>query len=140
MHWLYEIPLWLLCLVVVIPGIIISLGGVYIVRRCGWMLNPEDNGTAAFAHAFIGVLYAVALGLMAAGVQGGYADVEKVVMAEANLTGDLYRDTEGLAEPTRSDLQSLILRYTHSVIDKEWPVIEAGGFSDDRRNGSPALG
>lgn len=131
MHWLYEIPLWLLCLVVVTPGIIVSLGGLYVVRRYGWMLNPEDNGTAGFVHAFIGVLYAVALGLMVVGVQGGYSDVEKVVMAEAYLTGDLYRDVEGLAEPIRSELQSLILRYTNSVIDKEWPVIEAGGFSDE---------
>lgn len=131
MHWLYEIPLWLLCLVVVTPGIIVSLSGLYLVRRYGWMLNPEDNGTAGFVHAFIGVLYAVALGLMAVGVQEGYSDVEKVVMAEANKTGDLYRDVEGLTEPIRSQLQSLILRYTNSVIDKEWPMIEAGGFSDE---------
>ncbi len=131
MHWLYEIPLWLLCLVVVTPGIILSLGGIYIVRRNGWMLHPDDNGTAGFTHAFIGVLYAVALGLMVVGVQGGYSDLEKVVVAEANLTGDLYRDVEGLAEPIRSELQLLIRGYTNSVIDKEWPVIAAGGFSDE---------
>lgn len=53
------------------------------VRRNGWMLDPEDNGTAALAHAFVGVVYAVALGLMVVGVQSGYAEVEMVVMKEA---------------------------------------------------------
>lgn len=131
MHWLYEIPLWQLCLVVVMPGIFMSLGGLYCVRRFGWMLDPQDNGTAGFAHAFIGVLYAVALGLMVVGVQGGYSDLEKVVMAEANLTGDLYSDVEGLAEPISTELQSLILRYTNLVIEQEWPIVAAGGFSDE---------
>lgn len=131
MHWLYEIPLWQLCLVVVAPGIIVSLGGLYIVRRFGWMLDPQDNDTASLVHAFIGVLYAVALGLMVVGVQGGYSDLEKVVMAEANLTGDLYRDVEGLSQPTSTELQSLILRYTDLVIEQEWPTVEAGGFSDE---------
>jgi hypothetical protein len=131
MHWLYEIPLWALCLCVVTPGIAMSLAGVWFVRRKGWMLAPEDNGTASFAHAFIGVLYAVALGLMVVGVQGSYSDVEKVVMTEANLVGDLYRDVEGLAEPVRSSLQEQIRIYLNSVIDREWPAIAAGAFSDE---------
>lgn len=64
-----------------------------IVRHKKWMLSPEDNSTAALAHAFVGVLYAVALGLMVVGVQSGYAEVEEVVMKEAYLAGDLYLDS-----------------------------------------------
>ncbi|MES3007658.1 MAG: hypothetical protein V4751_07800 [Pseudomonadota bacterium] len=131
MLWLYELPLWVLCCVVVLPGIGMSMAGVYVVRRLGWMLAPDDNGTAGFAHAFIGVLYAVALGLMVVGVQSSYSEVDTAVMNEANLIGDLYRDVEGLAEPIRSELQELLLAYIDAVIAQEWPALAAGALSDE---------
>ncbi|MEK7260379.1 MAG: hypothetical protein AAB211_11375, partial [Pseudomonadota bacterium] len=109
MLWLYQLPLWLLCCVVVLPGIAMSMIGLYVVRSRGLMLSPDDNSTAGFAHAFIGVLYAVALGLMVVGVQGSFSEVDSAVMNEANLAGDMYRDIEGLAEPMRSQLQDLLL-------------------------------
>lgn len=77
-----------------------------------WLRNPEDTATASFTHAFIGVLFAVALGLMVVGVQGGYAHVETLVMTEANLAGDLYRDIENKGA---SSVQA------RNKNDLEWP-------------------
>ena len=132
MLWLYQLPLWLLCCVVVLPGIAMSMIGLYVVRARGLMLSPDDNSTAGFAHAFIGVLYAVALGLMVVGVQGSFSEVDTAVMNEANLAGDMYRDVEGLAEPMRSQLQDLLLAYVDSVIEREWPALASGAFSDEQ--------
>lgn len=98
------------------------------MRHKKWMLSPEDNSTAALAHAFVGVLYAVALGLMVVGVQSGYAEVEEVVMKEAYLAGDLYLDSEGLDEKDHTKIQSLTKQYVESVIDKEWSLISKGSF------------
>lgn len=68
MQLIYTIPLFLLFVLILIPSLILGLAGVWLVRRYDWMLDPEDNSTAALAHVFVGVLYAVALGLMVVGV------------------------------------------------------------------------
>lgn len=130
MHWLYDLPLWLLAAVIIVPTVALSALGVAVVRGRGWMLSVEDNGAAGFAHAFIGVLYAVALGLMVVGVQGGYEEVESVVMQEANLAGDLYVDLGGLADPARSELKQLTRDYVDTVIDQEWPAVSRGDSSE----------
>lgn len=131
MLWIYSIPLWMLAASTLIVTVTIGLLGVAIVRRNGWMLSPEDTGTASFTHAFIGVLYAVALGLMVVGVQGGYSHVQELVMTEANLAGDLYRDIEGLHEPARTEFQSLTRQYIDSVVDVEWDLISRGEHSEE---------
>ncbi len=118
-------------MLILIPFLLLALAGVWLVRHKNWMLAPADNSTAAFAHAFVGVLYAVALGLMTVGVQGAYTEVEMVVMKEAYSAGDLYVDSEGLPEPSRSDIQNLTKKYIDSVLQKEWPALASGSLGDE---------
>ncbi|MDO8908184.1 MAG: DUF4239 domain-containing protein [Pseudohongiella sp.] len=131
MLWIYSLPLWLLAAGTLAVTLTLGLWGVALVRYKGWMLNPEDTATATFTHAFIGVLYAVALGLMVVGVQGGYAHVETLVMTEANLAGDLYRDLEGFNDPARTELQSLTRQYIDSVVEVEWDLVSSGQRSEE---------
>lgn len=131
MLWIYSLPLWLLAAFILISILTVGLSGVALVRRKGWMLDPENTSTASFIQAFIGVLYAVALGLMVVGVQGGFSHVETLVMTEANLAGDLYRDIEGLNEPTKSELQSLTRQYLDSVAEVEWDLVSRGERSEE---------
>jgi len=128
MQLIYTFPLLLLFILILVPCLIVGLAGVWLVRRYDWMMDPEDNGTAALAHAFVGVLYAVALGLMVVGVQSGYTEVEMVVMKEAYLAGDLYIDSEGLSEQGGLRIQKLTKEYVDAVIEKEWPAISAGNL------------
>jgi len=126
MLFIYTIPLYLLFLSVLLLCLAVNLGGTWLVRHKNWMIHPDDNGTAAFAHAFVAVLYAVALGLMVVGVQSSYSEVEMVVMKEAYIAGDLYIDAEGLSGSKGSDIQALTKKYIDAVIQKEWPAIAAG--------------
>lgn len=123
MRWLYDIPLWLLSLVIMVPVIAFSLGGVWIARSRNLVIDERSNATAGFAHAFIGVLYAVALGLMVVGVQSSYENVESVVVQEANIVSNLYRNLEAMPEPARVELKGLTSRYLDAVITKEWPAV-----------------
>ena len=50
MKLIYTIPLFLLFILILALCLIVGLAGVWLVRRCDWMLDPEDNGTAALAH------------------------------------------------------------------------------------------
>jgi len=129
--WLIQLPLWVLAIFVVVPSVLYGIGGVHLVRSRGWMADPDTNAAAGFVHAFVGVLFAVALGLMVVAAQGSYAEVEGAVMTEANITSDLFRDMEGFSEPARSQLQGLTTRYVASVITREWPLASKGGTSHE---------
>lgn len=121
MHWLYDLPTPLLAALLLALSVAYALAAVVFVRRMKWRLSPEDNGTAAALHAFIGVMYAVALGLLVVNAQSDYGDVEQAVVNEANATGDLYRALMGLEPASRDSLQRDLGNYVQLVIDDEWP-------------------
>lgn len=130
MHWIYDLPLWLMCLMFVTASVALALGGVLLARRSGWTVSPDDNGTAASLHAFVGVVYAVALGLMVVSVQDEYGDVEAAVREEASAAGDLYHALEGMTPATRAVLQADLTSYLRMVVEEEWPAVQRGQTSE----------
>lgn len=130
MHWLYDLPLVVLCLGFVLGCAALGVGGVLLARRSGWTVSPEDNGTAAALHAFVGVVYAVALGLMVVSVQEDYDDVEHAVVTEANAAGDLFRSMEALEPASRAHFREMLARYVGLVITHEWPASQHNERSD----------
>jgi hypothetical protein len=129
-HAIYTIPLWLLALLLVIVCVGTSVGGVLLLRRLGWQVHPDDNSGAGLLHAFVGVVYAVALGLIVVQVQSEYGDVDEAVAAEASAVGDLYRNLDGWSDPDRTRLQNELREYVRLVLAEEWPAVRAGGRSD----------
>jgi Protein of unknown function (DUF4239) len=122
MHWLYDLPVPLLAALLLALSVAYAVGAVALVRRMRWRLSPEDNATAAALHAFIGVMYAVALGLLVVSAQDDYGDVQQAVVSEANATGDLFRVLAGLEPANRDHLQGELAGYVNLVIDDEWPA------------------
>lgn len=120
--FLHSLPLVVLFFALLVPILLLGLGGLWVVRRQDWMVQRVDNDAIPLTHAFVGVLYAVALGLMVFNVQSGYTEVKLVVMQEANLAGDLYIDAVGLSEPIRSTIQSQTREYLTMAV-AEWPDI-----------------
>lgn len=130
MLWLYDLPLWALCSLILGVCVLYAVGAVLLVRRMGWQLKDDDNASGAALHAFLGVLYAVALGLLVVSAQNDNGDVEKAVAAEANATGDLYRVEAGLEPANRDRLQQRLAAYVHQVIYVEWPATERAQKSE----------
>ncbi len=124
MLWIYDLPLWALCTLILSLSIAYAVGAVTLVRRRKWQVGDEDNATAAALHAFLGVLYAVALGLLVVSAQEDNDDVEHAVAGEANAVGDLYRVLDGLEPANRVMLQRQVARYVQSVITVEWPATQ----------------
>lgn len=114
-----TIPLPLLFLFILLPCLAVGLSGAWIIRKRNWMVDREDNDAVLLAHAFAGVLYAVALGLMVVNVQSGYSEVKMIVMQEANLLEDLFVDSIGLQGDARSDIHAQARAYADAVI-MEW--------------------
>lgn len=126
MHWLYDLPLVLLCLLFVLGSVALAVGGVLLARRSGLTVSPEDNGTAAALHAFVGVVYAVALGLIVVSVQGDYGEVQEATMTEASAAGNMYRAIEGLEPAARARLHGELAAYLVLVVRDEWPASAHG--------------
>jgi hypothetical protein len=124
MHWIYDLPLWALCAMVLMLTVLYAVGAVLAVRRLRWRLDVDDNATAAALHAFIGVLYAVALGLLVVSAQDDNSDVRRAVSTEANATGNLFRVTGGLEPASRLRLRREIAEYVRLVVDDEWPATQ----------------
>jgi hypothetical protein len=129
-HWLYNLPLWVLYSALTLISIVLSMGGVLLVHRRGWMLAPQDSGTATAIHSFIGVVYAVALALIVVDVQGEYHQVEQAIMAEVNALGDLYRTVGGLEQPSRERFAGKIRTYVKRVKSEEWPRVQQGEMDE----------
>jgi hypothetical protein len=126
MHWIYDLPLLVLALLLMLSSVAFAMGSVLAVRALKWRIDEADNGAAAALHAFVGVLYAVSLGLLVVGAQQDYGDVEQAVVMEANATGNLYRALVGLEPANRVRLRAELARYVELVIHDEWPKSQHG--------------
>lgn len=127
--WLYTIPV-----AVALPLFVAVFVGAFLLivialRR--WVpRDPERMGewdrVLGYSIAVYGVLYGVILALIAAASYENYRDVEEIVLQETSSVAVLYRDASGFPEPTKDELQSLIVEYVDHVIDVDWDLQRAG--------------
>ena len=129
--FVYSLPMWLLAVGLLSACLGFVVLCVSIVHRRGWALDPEDVGTATALHAFVSVLYAVALALIVVNVQSEFSAVEEASLAEASKVSDLYRNLDGLEGPDRARLQAEASHYIDLVIEKEWPAANRGERSEE---------
>ena len=124
---LVHLNLWVLgvLLVVGIPLVTVALQAT--VRRLAPdIVKGEHNDVAGFLIAVVGVVYAVTLAFIVIVTWEGYRDARDTVHSEAGSLRSLYRDSQALPEPTRSQLGRLVLRYGEEVSTGEWPALDDG--------------
>ena len=129
LNWIYELPLPLLAIATVLSMALACVAGVWVVDRFGWRLEHGDDAAAAYRHAFVGVVYAVALGLIVVAVHERYGRVQASVLAEANSVGDLYRTFDAMPHGPRERLQQLLADYVNDEVRVEWDIVRRGGTS-----------
>jgi hypothetical protein len=129
-NWIYEIPLSLLGFVMVLGSTAVSIATMWLVARFGWRLDAEDNEAAGYRHAFVSVLYAVALALIVVAVHERHEHVEQSVLDEANAVGDLYRTFDEMPRGVREPLQQRLIEYVTDEVNSEWEIVRRGGTSE----------
>ena len=128
---IYGLPLWALGLLIVATSLGYVVLSIAVVHRLGWVLDADEVGSATVLHAFVSVMYAVALALIVVSVQTEFSEVEDAVLTEASKVSDLYRNMDGLEEPDRGRLQAEVRQYIDLVLDKEWPANNRGEQSEE---------
>lgn len=136
--WIYNTPPWastLVFMAVAFTLIVMTLVPFRLIVRHEYRRRHHDLFT--FTVTNIAVLYAVLLAFIAVATWENFSHATELVEAEANLTGNLYRDMEGFGTaPAAAALRSSLRNYVKVVIDKEWPEQQQGREPDQ---GWPAL-
>jgi hypothetical protein len=76
--------------------------------------------------AIAGVVYALAVGLIAVATWDKFKSVQEIVNNEAYALNNLYLDVDSLPEATAVQVKNDIRGYLHFVLTKEWSVQEMG--------------
>jgi Protein of unknown function (DUF4239) len=131
--WIYGVPTWQMAAVVVTAIVALSLIGLVIAHRFLQLdLRRRHNEFAGFNSALVGVVFAVLLAFIAVAAWESFGKAADTAEKEASLTGDLFRDSFTMPEPTRTELLNHIRDYVEIVVDKEWPAMAAGAsFGDE---------
>jgi Protein of unknown function (DUF4239) len=134
MYWIYNLPNWLLCMLIVLTTVGLALAGLFLSRPIvgrlvGW--SPKHNDLVSYFFAGMGVFYGLALGLIAVATWENYTQIDGVVSTEAAAAASLYRDLDGYPPSLRKKLETMMRDYTRVVIEKEWPAHKKGVALED---------
>jgi hypothetical protein len=126
--WLYQLPNWLFCAVIVGAFIAFSLTGQLIVRRFlpRWYGDKDYNDIVGQFLSASGVFFGITLGLLSVGAWENFTAVDDAVTAEATAVSVLYRTVTNFPEPHRTVLTGQLRDYTRQEIDRSWPMQRAG--------------
>ena len=134
MYWIYDLPNWQLCALTVVTFIVLSEIGLFATRPLVSRIldgSPRYNDIVSYFLAGVGVLYGLALGLIAVATWQDFTNVDDLCSKEAAALAGLYRDLDGYPQPLRGRLEEQLRGYTRLVIEKEWPAHRRGEVIPD---------
>lgn len=124
-------PLWLLALLLIGSPIVVSILGLWLVRR---NVSPqslrEHHDVAGFILAIVGVIYAVLLAFVVIAVWEEFEEAKVVAEKEANALMDVYRMAPGFSAALKNQVRADVKVYAQSVVQDEWPTMSNGQNSD----------
>jgi hypothetical protein len=125
----FDLPLWIVGLVLVVVMTGLAAVGLFWVRRRilpRFQIADEDGHfTSTMVHSVM-VFYALTVAMIAITVWETYDAAAKIVSEEATSLATLYRDASAYPPPTQAQLQDALREYTKSVIDEAWPEQHQG--------------
>lgn len=125
-QFLCLMPTALAVLIAVVGSAALAICALFVIHAViPHGLRSQHNDLAGFVLAIVGVIYAVLLAFIAVAVWESYAEVGNLVQTEANMVDDLYRDTISLPPELALHLRKDLFDYTETVVQKEWPHMEA---------------
>lgn len=110
--------------------LVVSTGGAFVVRHFfdQASLRSHHDVTDPLL-AVIGTLFAILLGFMLANSMQRFEQARTNVEREAEGIGDIFRLSDAMPTELKTKIQKSCMDYTNTVIDDEWPKLQAGGIS-----------
>jgi uncharacterized protein YjeT (DUF2065 family) len=133
-YWIYDLPNWALCILIIVVFGIFSTIGIQSTRKLARRLMARPHGQNEAVGIYvsaIGVFYGITLGLITVGASTTFNDISAQVDREATSIASFYRKVSNYPEPTRSLLQNQTKAYTNYIIEKAWPLQRQGIIPGD---------
>ncbi len=115
-----DIPLPVAALVLILGSVVLSVGGLLIVRRLGRGQSTRHNDFIGLIFAQVALLYSVLMAFVVFSAYQRFTDSAHTVTNEAASAVVAYRDTQMFPEPIRSEAQAAFRAYVTEVMGNEW--------------------
>jgi Protein of unknown function (DUF4239) len=119
-----DLPAVVQAILVSVAFATITVGGLYLVRR---RVEAEslrvDHDVAGFTFGVIGAFYGVILAFVIVVVWQRFERANEQVQDESLAVSNLYNLANGLGEPTRTEMQTVLRAYTNHVLNDEWKAM-----------------
>ncbi len=128
-YWVYDMPTWKMVFMITAISVGVTWFGTIFVRpflRVFFRSQQSANDLISYLLGSHGVYFGILLGLLALSAYQNFTDTDKLVSQEASRLAGLYRDVSSYPEPGRTQLCSLLRKYTRYVIDEAWPLQRQG--------------
>jgi Ni/Fe-hydrogenase subunit HybB-like protein len=125
-----------------LPNLLIFLGAllgsglsVYLVHRY-WPheKRQEHTDVAGFIFAGVAVLYAVLLAFVVIVGWETLSSAHATTYTEADQLSNVYWIARSLPAPQGPAIEDLTLKYAHTVVNREWPLMNEGKSSPEAQN------
>ena len=131
-YWLYELPIWQLCLFILLISTGGALLGQVLTRRLlqrffSQALEDHNEAVGAIIGSY-GVFYGITLGLIAVATWDNFDKADDLITREASALAALDRDVGALPAPSSGELRVLLRDYLDFLIDHAWPAHRKGGI------------
>ncbi|HEY2159166.1 MAG TPA: DUF4239 domain-containing protein [Isosphaeraceae bacterium] len=123
---LYDLPTWLLAIVIIGPIVGLSNGAMLLTRRWVRAHCADSREVVSYFFTGVGTIYAVLLAMIAVAAWENYSQMDELVTQEASEALNVYRDMQGLPRPFRDRVRGLLAEYVRVVIEEEWPEMRQG--------------
>jgi len=130
-QYIYQLHPLLLALLILGGTVSVSLLCVLVCRYFVKIGSSDDTEfkVETYSDAF-GIAFAILLGLIIVTSWSTYDKTDDFVRDEVNYLDDLYRLAEHFNEPQKKELRDNLKTYVRYIIDKEWPFLPLGKYSD----------
>ncbi|MGI4883583.1 MAG: DUF4239 domain-containing protein [Janthinobacterium lividum] len=136
MLWLYDLPTWLLAVLIIGTSVLLALLGLYFAHRRlhrSGLARLIDNGTVGWFFSGVTVLYGLTLGLLTVATWQNFSTSSGIASQEAATLAVLYRDLSGYPPSAGQPLQQQLRHYTEFIVHQSWPAQRRGLANDAER-------
>lgn len=123
MRWLYDIPDWLLAVLIVAAFVGLSIGGLIATRP---LRARAANDVAGAVLGAVGLVHGILLALVAVAAWSNYTSAADAAEREAAALATMSHQFEGYPEPARQRLRARLRAYLQLLITEEWPALQHG--------------
>jgi len=130
--FLYDLPNWLLGLVVVGASVLAGYAIYFSVRKIfGGDFTEDQRGVAMTIIGIIATINSLLLAFSAVSVWESFSSADAAVVAEANTIGELARDLAIFDSEESKKAREMLRDYARAVVNVEWKEMEEGKASTD---------